>query len=126
VQSGTPFTVYAGDKRADQTGDPNDGPKTTAQWFNTSAFSSAAGAQGTEKRNAVRGPGYFNVDMSLFKNIKLHGRSALELRLEAFNVFNHPQYGQPNQFVGDPNFGKITGTRLNSERQVQLAARFTF
>lgn len=126
VQSGSPFTVYAGDKRADQSGDPNQGPKTTAQWFDTSVFSSAVGAQGTEKRNAVRGPGYYNVDMSLFKNFKLRGRSALELRLEAFNVLNHPQYGQPNQFLGDGNFGKITGTRLNSERQVQLAARVTF
>ncbi len=126
LQSGTPFTVYAGDKRADQNGDPNDGPKTTDEWFDTSVFSAAAGTQGTSERNAVRGPGYYNVDMSLFKSFKIAGRSALELRFEAFNVFNHPQYGQPNQFLGDSNFGKITGTRLNSERQIQLAARVTF
>jgi hypothetical protein len=54
------------------------------------------------------------------------GRTALELRVESFNLFNTPQYGIPNQFVGDANFGKVTQTRQNSERQFQFAARFTF
>lgn len=129
LQSGTPFTVYSGFdgiKRADQNGDPSGGPRTAAQWFNTSVFTPAAGAQGTAERNSVRGPGIKTFDFSLFKTFRVAGRSALELRIEGFNVFNTPQYNQPNNVVGDPNFGKITGTRLNSERQVQLAARFTF
>jgi hypothetical protein len=50
----------------------------------------------------------------------------VELRLEAFNVFDSAVYSQPNNVVGDPNFGRITQTRLNTERQVQLAARLTF
>lgn len=127
LQTGSPFSVFAGDKRANQSGDAG-GPKTAEQWFNTSAFSapSADQKQGTSKRNAARGPGIQTVDASLFKTFKIQGRSRLELRIEGFNVFNHPQYGQPNQFLGDANFGKINGTRLNSERQVQLAARLTF
>jgi hypothetical protein len=129
LQSGTPFTVYSGFdgiKRADQGGDPNGGPRTTDEWFNTSVFSPAAGTQGTAGRNSVRGPGTRTLDLSLFKTFRLAGRSALELRIEAFNVFDTPLYNQPNNVVGDPNFGKITGTRLNSERQVQLAARVVF
>jgi hypothetical protein len=129
LQTGTPFTVYSGFdgiKRADQNGDPDSGPRTTDQWFNTSVFSAAAGAQGTARRNSVRGPGTRTLDLSLFKTFKVAGRTQLELRVEAFNVFDTPLYSQPNNVVGDPNFGKITGTRLNSERQVQLAARVVF
>jgi len=129
LQTGTPFTVYSGFdgiKRADQIGDPNDGPNSTAQWFNTSAFRPAAGAQGTAKRNSVRGPGTRVLDLSLFKTFDIGNLGAVELRVEGFNVLNSPQYNQPNNVVGDSNFGKITGTRLNSERQVQLAARYIF
>jgi len=126
LQSGTPFTVYSGGRRADQVGDPNDGPESRDQWFNTSAFKPAAGAQGTAPRNSVRGPGTRTLDLSLFKTFTLAQAGAVELRIEGFNVLNTPQYNQPNNFLGDGNFGKITGTRLNSERQIQLAARYIF
>jgi outer membrane receptor protein involved in Fe transport len=128
LQSGTPFTVYdQSGKRADLVGDPNSGPKNTGEWFNTSAFKPAAGAQGTEGRNAVRGPGTHTLDLSLFKNFAVPGRAGeVQLRIEGFNVFNWAQYNQPAATVGNPDFGTITGTRLNSERQVQLAARYIF
>ncbi|HEY7412573.1 MAG TPA: TonB-dependent receptor [Vicinamibacteria bacterium] len=129
LQSGTPFTVYSGFdgiRRADQSGDPNDGPQTVDEWFETSVFSPAAGSQGTSGRNAVRGPGIRTLDLSLFKTFKAGSRAGVELRLEAFNVFDSAVYSQPNNVVGDPNFGRITQTRLNTERQVQLAARLTF
>ena len=127
VQSGTPFTVYdSSGKRADQIGDPNNGPQNVDKWFNTSAFKAASGTQGTERRNAVRGPGTHTVDLSLFKIFGLPRYGALELRIEGFNIFNWAQYNQPNNSLGDSNFGKITGTRLNTERQVQLAARYIY
>lgn len=129
VQSGTPFTVYSGFdgiKRADQTGDPNDGPKSTDRWFDTTVFGPAAGAQGTSGRNSVRGPGFRTLDLSLFKKFEFGRPGAVELRVEGFNVLNSPVYSQPNNVVGDPNFGRITGTRLNTERQVQLAVRYLF
>jgi hypothetical protein len=129
IQSGTPFTIYSGFdgiKRADQTGDPNDGPKSTDQWFDTTAFKPAVGAQGTAERNSVRGPGFRTLDLSIFKTFGFTRAGDIELRLEGFNVLNAPLYNQPNNVVGDPNFGKITGTRLNSERQVQLAVRYLF
>jgi hypothetical protein len=131
VQSGTPFTVYSGFdgiKRANQSGDPNDGPKSTEEWFDTSVFSAVPGsvAQGSAQRNSVRGPGFRTLDLSVFKLFDLARAGGLELRVEAFNVFNNPMYSQPNNVVGDPNFGRITGTRLNSERQIQLAVRYLF
>ena len=127
LQSGSPFTVYdQNGKRADQVGNPNSGPKNTGQFFNTSAFKPAAGAQGTEERNAVRGPGTKVLDLSLFKTFNFLDANAFQIRIEGFNVLNTAQYNQPNNVVGDSNFGKITGTRLNSERQVQLAARYIF
>jgi len=127
LQSGTPFTVYSDfGKRADQIGDPNEGPKSPGQWFNTSAFQRPAGAQGTAERNSVVGPGIRTLDLSLFKTFDLATVGAIEFRVEGFNILDTPQYGQPIQWVGDPAFGKILTTRHNSERQVQLALRYLF
>ncbi|HEU4520867.1 MAG TPA: TonB-dependent receptor, partial [Thermoanaerobaculia bacterium] len=129
LQSGTPFTIYSGFDgilRANQNGNPNDGPEDVDEWFDTSVFTPASGTQGTAKRNSVRGPGIRTLDLSLFKTFGLARAGAVELRIEAFNIFNTPLYNQPNNVVGDPNFGRITGTRLNSERQIQLAARYLF
>jgi Carboxypeptidase regulatory-like domain/TonB dependent receptor len=125
-QTGTPFTVFTNNgKRADQNGNPN-GPKTVDKWFNTSVFTPAAGSQGTAGRNSVRGPGTKTLDLSVFKTFNMASRGAVELRVEGFNVLNTQQYNLPNQVVGDTNFGKITGTRLNSERQMQLAVRYIY
>jgi outer membrane receptor protein involved in Fe transport len=134
LQTGSPFTAYAsggGPLRVNQTGDPNY-PETEGDgyvlWVDRSAFSAppAGVQQGTAERNSVRGPGVRTWDLSVFKKIALKGTKALELRFEGFNVLNTPQYAFPNQSFDDPNFGRITQTRLNTERQVQVAARFTF
>ncbi len=129
VQSGTPFTVYSGFdgiRRADIVGDPFAGDPTEESWFNPDAFAAAAGTQGTAGRNSMRGPGFRTLDLSLFKTFSFGRPGAVELRVEAFNVFDEPIYGQPNNVVADPNFGRITTTRINSERQIQLAARYIF
>lgn len=130
LQSGNWFSVFAGNSqtRADLvTGqDPNDGPKSTAEWFNTDAFSNPTADRDRSGRNIVVGPGLKSLDMSLFKTFKIKGDAAIEIRVESFNLFNTAQYAIPNQFVGDPNFGRITQTRQNSERQFQFAARLTF
>ena len=127
LQTGNYFSVYAGNVRADVTGDPNDGPRTSDEWFDTAAFSQPpADRTGNSKRNLVLGPGLRNVDLSLFKTFHFASRYGLELRFECFNLTNTPQYGFPVQFLGDVNFGRVTQSRLNSERQIQLAARLTF
>jgi hypothetical protein len=96
---------------------------------------SAAGAYhfGNLGRNAVVGPPFYNTDISLVKNTKLAGTTILQFRCEAFNVFNHPNLGQPGRIatVGSTAFGVIVNTRFptgdsGSSRQVQFALKLLF
>jgi hypothetical protein len=63
--------------------------------------------------------------MSLIKDFKFNERVKLTFRTEAFNLFNHPQFGQPNASIGNNQAGLISGTVGNS-RQLQLALRLQF
>jgi hypothetical protein len=106
------------------------------QWFNTDAWARTVdltGTYGNTGRNTVRGPGQFNIDAALVKNTKL-GKAELELRLEAFNVLNHPQFSDPNTTFGNAAFGTITSMLPNpacalcgtTERNVQISAKLKF
>ena len=100
------------------------------QWFDPSVFV-AANHFGNLGRNVVIGPGFNNTDLSLIKNARPGGRLGLRFRVDAFDVFNHPNFGPPGNIVGSPTFGKITRTRLptgeaGSSRQIQLAVRLSF
>lgn len=82
-------------------------------------------------RNALTGPGFVNTDLSLVKNTKLTERLNLQFRTEAFDVFNHPNFGNPNLNAQSSSFGKITGTRFptgdfGSARQLQLSLKLQF
>jgi carboxypeptidase family protein len=100
------------------------------QWFDPSVFV-AASHFGDLERNVVIGPGFDNVDVSLIRNARPGRRLGLQFRVDAFDVFNHPNFGPPGNIVGSPTFGKITRTRLptgeaGSSRQIQLAMRVSF
>ena len=65
------------------------------------------------------------------KNERLGARASLQFRLDVFDLFNTPNFGQPGNVVGSPAFGKISQTRLptgeaGSSRQLQLVARLSF
>ena len=106
--------------------DPNDGPKTIQQLFNTAAFARPdAFTYGDAGRNIVIGPGIFNTDMSLIRNVTLGGSRSLQFRLEAFNVFNHPVWGDPNMSMASPLYGTINTTRTPM-RELQLGVKFAF
>lgn len=151
IQSGLPFNVGYNDSGADRDtgpGRPNligdvqagSGDGLTSPYFNVTPIGSAgsafgrpaAGTFGNLGRNAVTGPGFWNVDASLFKRFRLRGRSELELRIEAQNVFNHVNLGNPDSTIGvpgnlNPNAGFITSVAPNwFPRQLQFAARVTF
>ena len=149
IQSGLPFDVSYSGAGADRDVGPEpsrprrrsaSGPKTKDQWFNTtpigssgSAFSRPqAGTFGNMERNSLTGPGYWNVDASLFKRFQIKGSSALEFRLEVVNLFNHVNLGQPANTVGTPgnpvgNTGQITSTASqNQVRNLQFGFRFLF
>ena len=83
--------------------DPNDGPKTIQQWFNTSAFVlQPRTTYGDAVRNSITGPGIFNFDMSILRNFTFGGSKSLQFRLEAFNTFNQPVWQDPNTAVTSP------------------------
>ena len=58
------------------------------------------GYQGDQERNAMRGPGYWRTDASLFKKFRLAETKELEFRVESVNVFNHFNLGAPDSFIG--------------------------
>ena len=101
-------------------------PDTLQQWFNPSAFSTPAPyTYGNAGRDILFGPGRVNWDMSLFKEFVIHEQTRFELRAEAYNIFNHPQFGQPNPNIGNPQAGQITST-VGNPRQLQMSLRFQF
>jgi hypothetical protein len=81
---------------------------------------------GTLERNQLFGPGYKRVDFSLQKNLHLAEGYTLELHGDAFNLFNTPAFTNPNSTLTSTQFGQIEGVELYSNREIQLAARFTF
>ena len=103
---------------------------TVDEWFDTSVFTAPAGF-GNLGRNVVIGPGFNNTDFSVIKTTKVGERERLQFRSEFFDVFNHPNFGQPGNVVGTPDFGRITKTRFptgesGSSRQVQFALKLMF
>jgi hypothetical protein len=140
LQSGAPFTVSAGvdrnfdgltTDRADINGDPKldtDRPREELieNWFNIAVFSQPAiGADGTARRNIIDGPGIRNVDLGLFRDVRLIGQTRLQLRLEATNVFNIVNLMNPGATLNAPaTFGKIRSAR--DMRTIQLGARVSF
>jgi hypothetical protein len=89
------------------------GGKTVAEWINPAAFTLPAGEFGTAPRNLLRGPGTWQVDLGASKTFPLWERAQLQFRSEFFNVFNHPQLGQPQAAFNPTNttgFGSIMNT----------------
>ncbi|HWQ35712.1 MAG TPA: TonB-dependent receptor [Blastocatellia bacterium] len=89
------------------------------------------GTFGNQKRNALRGPGYWRTDASLFKKFKLTERSEAEFRVEAVNVFNHVNLGNPDTFIGSftGSGGIINSTAYfgaDPQRNLQFALRIKF
>ena len=158
AQSGNPFSVVLA--TAALTGVPNSvrptitGPLIVtgnpAGWFANAAAVFPASANspatgfGNLGRNAFTGPGFTDVDLSAVKNTKVTERVSLQFRVDAFDLFNHPNFGQPGPFSGltssiltfskgvpSTSFGAITSTRFptadaGSSRQLQLALKLRF
>jgi hypothetical protein len=92
----------------------------------------SAGAPGAPPyglpRNFFYGPGRTNFDLALAKTTTFHEHYGLQFRVEAFNLFNHGEFANPDVNIANfgSTFGQITNTIPNSERILQLALRFTF
>jgi hypothetical protein len=106
-------------------------------WFDPSVFSTPAatltGKNGVAyapfgnltRNSTINGPGYWNLDSSIFKKFQFTERLGGELRADVFNILNHPNPGNPNTNLTSTAFGQITGVSSGS-RLVRFGARFTF
>ena len=79
---------------------------------------------GTFGRNALRGPGAFNANLSIAKTFRLREATELEFRVDAFNVFNNVEFGNPDTNIGDQSFGQISSTADPRIMQVALHLKF--
>jgi hypothetical protein len=145
--SGGPFSALSAVDRVfngagSPTGRPNavagcdlyTGYRTINQWFNPNCFTlQPSGTYGNAGRDTIIGPNLWNLDDSLTKDwaiSKISERFRVQFRAEAFNIFNHPSFGQPanNVFQGtnlNASAGKITFT-TSAPRQIQLALKVVF
>ena len=108
--------------------------KTLTNWFNAAAFAQPGpGELGNLPRNAVVGPGYWNIDMALSRLISIGGTRRVELRLESFNVLNHFNWGDPlTTTAGGSNvnfnagtFGRIA-SQAGAPRIMQFGIKYDF
>lgn len=92
-----------------------------------------------QNRNMFRGPGYFNLDLNLFRNFRIREKATFGLGMTAFNLLNHPNFANPDNTYGSPTFGMITSTVAQpnspygnglgfdgSVRVIQLSGKLTF
>jgi hypothetical protein len=135
VNGGTPIWTY-GQQRPNLIGTPKFSGGAEANWINNyfadpNVFQTPEPyTLGNAPRTvgSVRSPFFFSTNLSILKEFGLSARYEqlkFELRLEAQNAFNHPVFGAPNTYVGDPNFGVISNTSVGP-RQCQLALKFMF
>jgi hypothetical protein len=112
--------------RPNQSGPAGASSKSYKQYLNTANFSTplATSPFGTSPRNAVRGYDYWDVDMGLTKDFAITERTHFQFRAEAFNLFNHTNFGDPNTLYGAGTFGEITSSL--PARELQVAGKITF
>jgi len=142
LQSGAPFTVNlstdvanngeplsAPSQRPNLTCNPNSGPKTAAEWFNTACFAMpAAFTYGSAGRDIVIGPGLDDFDAMLMNEFPVRENMKLQFRLDIFDFFNHPNLNAPvgagRMFSTSSSFGSITSAQ--DPRDMQFSLRLAF
>jgi hypothetical protein len=117
---------------ADRVGEPRrtGGVEVNTPFYEIGAWSAVNEVRfGNEKRNSVRGPGFTNVDFSIFRHFPLADTHRLEARFEVFNLFNSPRFSNPtttNRTVGNPRFMQITEANQLFDRQIRFGLRYSF
>ncbi len=144
LQTGAPFTVNlstdnanngeplsAPSQRPNLICNPNSGPKTTAEWFNTSCFTTATLAPftyGNAGRDIVIGPGLDDFDASIQKEFPVRENIGLQFRVDVFDFFNHPNLNSPvgpgRMYSTSSSFGSITSAQ--DPREMQFSLRLVF
>jgi hypothetical protein len=139
LQGGLPFSVFSSQNMNDGLNASRAGLITTAgpaslpsdqrnfnRWFNTAAFVTPPNfVYGNSGVNILDGPGFAQVDFALQKSFSIRERASLQFRVEAANLFNRVNLGQPNATIGSSTYGTIRS--LNGDaRNLQMAMRLQF
>jgi len=138
ARSGNPMNIYQASGIQNSRPDYNGGDpvlsdwRNTLQYFNKAAFASVPTSPMTQATLRpgnlspflLRGPASWVVDMAIAKNFRITETKRLQIRADAFNVFNHVNYNDPDNGSLNATFGKILGAGL--ARIGQIGARFTF
>ncbi len=138
VHAGIPFTPYVGTANLDgslagtwfpnRIGAGKVANPTIQKWFDPGAFEiPSVGSYGNSGRNILSGPSWRELDLSLAKRWAVHklGEAAnLQVRLDAFDALNNPNFANPNAAIGTPAVGIINGA--NTSRDLQVGAKFVF
>ncbi|MGA7522099.1 MAG: carboxypeptidase-like regulatory domain-containing protein [Acidobacteriaceae bacterium] len=115
-----------GYERPNIVGSTNPGNQSRTNWLNTAAFATPNPyTYGNMGRNSLRADFTQDFDMTLAKEVPLIDRLHLKVGADAFNVFNHPVWAQPDSYIGDPTFGQVLSTE-NEQRTMQVYGQLTF
>ena len=138
ARSGSWLTVTTGSDRAlngqrfqeqrvNQVSDDVYGEKTLNSYLNRAAFAQPAlGTFGNLERNSIKGPAFWTIDMALSKLVSLGAAQSVELRLEAFNLLNHFNWGNPGlNFNAGTTFGRIQ-ENTGDPRILQFGIKYAF
>jgi hypothetical protein len=136
AQTGNPFTALIGNENnsyaqsgnwyANQIGNPHVAHRSINEWFNPAAFTTPApGTFGTVGRNTLRGPGLWVVNASFGKNFPIKEKVNFQFRVDATNLFNHPSFDEPGQYIDQAGAGVMRSTSIPS-RNLQLSGRLSF
>jgi hypothetical protein len=109
----------------------------SCSYFDPSSFArvTTSGVLGNAGRNIVRGPGYFNLDTSLYRDFKITERLTFQLQASAFGVTNTPHFNTPTSDRNSSTFGQITSSLVTTnaglggsggERQWWFGGKLTF
>ncbi len=140
LHSGYPFSVTADGTSLNAPGSTQRADQVKAKvkilgsvnsWFDPTAFASVTGPRfGTAGYDSVRGPGYADLDLGIFRSFAIREGWKLQFRGEAFNATNTPHFGNPDSNVGDGSFDTITSTnagdRTTDERFFRIGAKVQF
>ena len=144
AESGEPFTVTTGTDNS-LTGEQQDRPNLVgtqalstsrpknqklAEYFNIHAYvANPIGTFGNLGRDTLIGPGLADVDFGIFKNFPMWEKTRLQIRFEAFNLFNRPNFGEPDSSLVDQGLGEVLSAvsgAAGAGRIIQIGGKFTF
>jgi len=140
LQAGRPFTprlatdnsntgnvggFFAHD-RPNVVGEPRLDRPSAERFFDTTAFALPPRYSfGNAGRNILTGPGLANLDLACMRHVRLRGEHRLQLRVELFNAFNHPNFKLPESFIDNPaTFGRVLAAE--PARQIQFGVKYLF